>query len=121
MICLNQRIKFNFTHAAVLSETSREVWTITERVLGRHHYRNWRRCPSEPQCRALCALTEILLVFGAYMSIARAVRTGRIPLDDTPAPSPQKGALQIRTSLQRAVRGDCRRSEARSSLTVNPL
>jgi alkylhydroperoxidase family enzyme len=35
------------------------------------------------------ALTEILYVIGTYMLIARVIRTGRIPLDDQPAASPQ--------------------------------
>jgi alkylhydroperoxidase family enzyme len=35
------------------------------------------------------ALTEILYVIGTYMLIARVIRTGRIPLDDQPAVSPQ--------------------------------
>jgi alkylhydroperoxidase family enzyme len=35
------------------------------------------------------ALTEILYVIGTYMFIARVIRTGRVPLDDKPAPSPQ--------------------------------
>ena len=35
------------------------------------------------------ALTEILYVIGTYMLIARVIRTGRIPLDDKPAASPQ--------------------------------
>ena len=35
------------------------------------------------------ALTEILYVIGTYMLIARVIRTGRVPLDDEPAPSPQ--------------------------------
>jgi hypothetical protein len=33
-------------------------------------------------------LTEIRHVIGASMFVARAVRTGRVPLDETPAPSP---------------------------------
>ena len=35
------------------------------------------------------ALTEILYVIGTYMLIARVIRTGRVPLDDKPAASPQ--------------------------------
>jgi 4-carboxymuconolactone decarboxylase len=35
------------------------------------------------------ALTEILYVVGTYMFISRVVRTGHVPLDDEPAPSPQ--------------------------------
>jgi alkylhydroperoxidase family enzyme len=35
------------------------------------------------------ALTEILYVIGTYMFIARVIRTGRVPLDDEPAASPQ--------------------------------
>jgi alkylhydroperoxidase family enzyme len=35
------------------------------------------------------ALTEMLYVIGTYMFVVRMVRTGRIPLDDKPAPSPQ--------------------------------
>jgi alkylhydroperoxidase family enzyme len=35
------------------------------------------------------ALTEILFVIGTYMLIARVIRTGRVPLDDKPAASPQ--------------------------------
>ena len=35
------------------------------------------------------ALTEILYVIGAYMFIARVIRSGRVPLDETPAPPPQ--------------------------------
>ena len=35
------------------------------------------------------AITEMLYVIGAYMLIARVLRTGRVPLDDKPADSPQ--------------------------------
>ena len=35
------------------------------------------------------ALTEILYVIGTYMLIARVIRTGRVPLDDKPAASPE--------------------------------
>lgn len=35
------------------------------------------------------ALTEILFVIGTYMLIARVIRTGRVPLDDKPADSPE--------------------------------
>src|ERR1700674_2673213 len=35
------------------------------------------------------ALTEILYVIGTYMLIARVIRSGRVPLDDKPAASPQ--------------------------------
>jgi alkylhydroperoxidase family enzyme len=35
------------------------------------------------------ALTEILYVVGTYMFVSRVIRTGRVPLDDEPAPSPQ--------------------------------
>jgi alkylhydroperoxidase family enzyme len=35
------------------------------------------------------ALTELLYVIGTYMLIARVIRTGRVPLDDEPAASPQ--------------------------------
>ena len=35
------------------------------------------------------ALTEILYVIGTYMFIARVIRTGRVPLDEMPAASPQ--------------------------------
>jgi alkylhydroperoxidase family enzyme len=35
------------------------------------------------------ALTEILYVIGTYMLIARVIRTGRVPLDDEPAASPE--------------------------------
>jgi len=35
------------------------------------------------------ALTEILYVIGTYMLIVRVIRTGRVPLDDKPAASPQ--------------------------------
>lgn len=34
-------------------------------------------------------LTELLFVIGTYMLIARVIRTGRVPLDDKPAASPQ--------------------------------
>jgi alkylhydroperoxidase family enzyme len=34
-------------------------------------------------------LTEILYVVGTYMFISRVIRTGHVPLDDKPAPSPQ--------------------------------
>ena len=37
------------------------------------------------------ALTEILYVVGAYMFVARVIRTGRVPLDKTPGPAPQVG------------------------------
>jgi alkylhydroperoxidase family enzyme len=35
------------------------------------------------------ALTEILYIVSNYMFVARIIRTGRVPLDDEPAPSPQ--------------------------------
>jgi alkylhydroperoxidase family enzyme len=35
------------------------------------------------------AITEMLYVIGTYMLIVRVLRTGRIPLDDRPADSPQ--------------------------------
>ena len=35
------------------------------------------------------AITEMLYVIGTYMLIARVIRTGRVPLDDEPAASPQ--------------------------------
>jgi alkylhydroperoxidase family enzyme len=35
------------------------------------------------------ALTEMLYVIGTYMLIVRVIRTGRVPLDDKPAASPQ--------------------------------
>jgi alkylhydroperoxidase family enzyme len=35
------------------------------------------------------ALTEILYVVGTYMFVSRVIRTGHVPLDDQPAPSPQ--------------------------------
>jgi alkylhydroperoxidase family enzyme len=35
------------------------------------------------------AITEILYVVGTYMFICRVIRTGHVPLDDHPAPSPQ--------------------------------
>jgi hypothetical protein len=35
------------------------------------------------------ALTEVLYVIGTYMFVARLVRTGHVPFDDEPAPSPQ--------------------------------
>lgn len=35
------------------------------------------------------ALTEILYVIGTYMFLARVIRTGRVPLDDQPAQSPE--------------------------------
>ena len=35
------------------------------------------------------ALTEMLFVISTYMFIARVIRTGRVPLDEKPAPSPQ--------------------------------
>jgi alkylhydroperoxidase family enzyme len=35
------------------------------------------------------ALTEILYVVGTYMFISRVIRTGHVPLDAEPAPSPQ--------------------------------
>jgi len=35
------------------------------------------------------ALTEILYVIGTYMLIARVIRTGRVPLDEKPAASPE--------------------------------
>jgi hypothetical protein len=35
------------------------------------------------------ALTEILYVVGTYMFISRVIRTGHVPLDPEPAPSPQ--------------------------------
>jgi alkylhydroperoxidase family enzyme len=33
------------------------------------------------------ALTELLYVVGTYMLLARVARTGRVPLDETPAPA----------------------------------
>jgi alkylhydroperoxidase family enzyme len=33
-------------------------------------------------------LTEILYVVGTYMFVSRLIRTGHVPLDDEPAPSP---------------------------------
>lgn len=35
------------------------------------------------------ALTEILYVIGTYMFLSRLIRTGRIPLDETPAEVPE--------------------------------
>ena len=35
------------------------------------------------------AITEMLYVIGTYMLIVRVLRTGRVPLDDRPAASPQ--------------------------------
>jgi alkylhydroperoxidase family enzyme len=35
------------------------------------------------------AIVEMLYVIGTYMMVARVLRTGRIPLDDKPADSPQ--------------------------------
>jgi alkylhydroperoxidase family enzyme len=35
------------------------------------------------------AITEMFYVIGTYMMLARVLRTGRIPLDDKPADSPQ--------------------------------
>ena len=35
------------------------------------------------------AITEMLYVIGTYMLIVRVLRTGRVPLDDEPAASPQ--------------------------------
>jgi alkylhydroperoxidase family enzyme len=35
------------------------------------------------------AITEMFYVIGTYMMVARVLRTGRIPLDDQPADSPQ--------------------------------
>ena len=35
------------------------------------------------------AITEMFYVIGTYMMVARVLRTGRIPLDDKPADSPQ--------------------------------
>jgi alkylhydroperoxidase family enzyme len=35
------------------------------------------------------AITEMLYVIGTYMLVARLLRTGRVPLDDKPADSPQ--------------------------------
>jgi alkylhydroperoxidase family enzyme len=35
------------------------------------------------------AITEMLYVIGTYMLVARVLRTGRVPLDDKPADSPQ--------------------------------
>jgi alkylhydroperoxidase family enzyme len=35
------------------------------------------------------ALTEMLYLIGTYMFLARVIRTGRVALDDEPAPSPQ--------------------------------
>ena len=35
------------------------------------------------------AITEMLYVIGTYMLVVRVLRTGRVPLDDKPADSPQ--------------------------------
>src|SRR6202050_5722566 len=35
------------------------------------------------------AITEMLYVIGTYMLVVRVLRTGRVPLDDQPAASPQ--------------------------------
>jgi alkylhydroperoxidase family enzyme len=35
------------------------------------------------------AITEMLYVIGTYMLVVRVLRTGRVPLDDEPAASPQ--------------------------------
>jgi alkylhydroperoxidase family enzyme len=50
------------------------------------------------------ALTETLFVIGTYMFIARVVRTGCVPLDEKPAPSPQQGALKERTTNDSSAR-----------------
>ena len=34
-------------------------------------------------------ITEMLYVIGTYMLVVRVLRTGRVPLDDKPADSPQ--------------------------------
>ena len=50
------------------------------------------------------ALTEMLFVIGTYMFIARVIRTGRVPLDEKPAPSPQQGALKERPTNESYAR-----------------
>lgn len=40
------------------------------------------------------ALTEMLFVIGTYMFTARVVKTGRVPLDEKPAPSPQARCIK---------------------------
>ena len=35
------------------------------------------------------AITEMLYLIGTYILVVRVLRTGRVPLDDEPAASPQ--------------------------------
>jgi alkylhydroperoxidase family enzyme len=63
-----QRAAFRFTEEAVrLVEASDPVYAEASRFFG-------------PQ-----AITELIYVIGTYMMLARIVRTGRVPLDETPA------------------------------------
>lgn len=64
-----QKAAFRFAKEALeLIEVSDEVYAETERFFS-------------PQ-----AITELLYVVGTYMLLARIARTGRVPLDVTPAP-----------------------------------
>lgn len=63
-----QKAAFQFAEEAFrLIEVSDEVYAETTRFFG-------------PQ-----AITELLYVVGTYMLLARVARTGRVPLDETPA------------------------------------
>ncbi len=63
-----QKAAFRFAEEAVrLVEVSDEVYTEAARFFS-------------PR-----AVTEILYVVGTYMLLARVARTGRVPLDETPA------------------------------------
>ena len=63
-----QKAAFRFAEEAFrLIEVSDEVYAETTRFFG-------------PQ-----AITELLYVVGTYMLLARVARTGRVPLDETPA------------------------------------
>lgn len=67
-----QRIAFAFTDEVIdLIEATEETYSAA-----REHFTDR-------------VLTEILYVIGTYMFVARLVRTGRVPLDDKTAPSPQ--------------------------------
>jgi len=63
-----QKAAFRFAEEAVrLVEVSDDVYAEASRFF------------------SLRALTEIIYVVGTYMLLARVARTGRVPLDETPA------------------------------------
>jgi alkylhydroperoxidase family enzyme len=70
-----QKVAFRFTQEALeLIEVSDEVYANASRFFSAQ------------------ALTELLYVIGTYMLLARVARTGRVPLDETPAAAILNGA-----------------------------